>query len=142
MTGAKHGDTVRIHYSGSLADGTTFDSSREREPLEFAIGGGQLIPGFEQAVEGMSVGESKTVNIPSGEAYGQHRPELVQDVPQSALPEDLTPAVGMQLQGTAGDGQTLQLVVTEVKDDAITVDGNHPLAGEDLTFEIELLEIA
>ena len=142
MAQAKQGDTVKIHYSGSLTDGTPFDSSREREPLEFAIGSGQLIPGFEQAVEGMSVGESRTVRIPSEEAYGQHRPELVQDVPQSALPEDLTPAVGMQLQGTSGDGQTLQLVITEVKDDAITVDGNHPLAGKDLTFEIELLEIA
>ncbi|MEE4278153.1 MAG: peptidylprolyl isomerase [Halieaceae bacterium] len=142
MTQASNGDTVRIHYSGQLNDGTPFDSSRDREPMEFILGGGQVIPGFEKAVEGMAVGESKSFSIPSEEAYGQHREELVQDVPSSALPEELTPVVGMQLQGSNGEGQTMNLVVTEVKEDAITVDGNHPLAGQDLNFEVELVEIA
>jgi peptidylprolyl isomerase len=139
---AKSGDTVKIHYSGTLNDGTQFDSSRGREPLEFGIGSGQVIPGFEKAVEGMNVGDSKTFSIPPEEAYGQHRAELVQDVPKTALPDDLTPALGMQLQGTSGDGRQMTLVVTAVKDEAITVDGNHPLAGQELNFDIELLEIA
>jgi len=142
MTQATSGTTVKIHYSGTLDDGTQFDSSEGREPLEFEVGSGQVIPGFEKAVEGMSVGESKTINIPAEEAYGPHQPELVQDVPSSALPEDLTPAVGMQLQGTSGDGRTMHLVVKEVKDDAITVDGNHPLAGQALNFDIKLVEVA
>jgi peptidylprolyl isomerase len=142
MTQAKSGNTVKIHYSGTLDDGTQFDSSEGREPLEFEVGSGQVIPGFEKAVEGMSVGESKTINIPAEEAYGPHQPELVQDVPSSALPEDLTPTVGMQLQGTSGDGRTMHLIVKEVKDDAITVDGNHPLAGHALNFDIKLVEVA
>ena len=142
MAQAKNGDTVKVHYSGTLQDGTQFDSSRGREPLEFSIGAGQMIPGFERAVEGMAVGDSKTFSIPPEEAYGQHRAELVQDVPKSALPEDLTPRVGMQLQGAGADGKTMNLVVTEVMDDAITVDGNHPLAGRELNFDIELVGIA
>lgn len=142
MAQAKNGDTVKIHYSGKLDDGTQFDSSEGREPLEFAVGSGQVIPGFEQAVEGMAVGESKSVSIPAEEAYGPHREELVQDLPASALPEGLTPEVGMQLQGRSGDGQALQVVVTDVKDEAITVDGNHPLAGQALNFSIELVDIA
>lgn len=142
MTQAKSGDTVRIHYSGTLNDGTQFDSSRGREPLEFGIGQGQVIPGFEKAVEGMAVGDSKSFTIPPEEAYGQHREELVQDVPKTALPPDLTPTVGMQLQGRSGDGQSMNLVVTKVMDETITVDGNHPLAGQDLNFDIELVEIA
>ena len=142
MSQAKNGNTVKIHYSGKLNDGTQFDSSEGREPLEFGLGAGQVIPGFEKAVEGMAVGDSKSFSVPPEEAYGAHRAELVQDVPKTALPEDLTPAVGMQLQGTGGNGQTMNLVVTDVKDDAITVDGNHPLAGQDLNFEIELVEIA
>jgi peptidylprolyl isomerase len=142
MAHAKNGDTVKIHYSGKLDDGTQFDSSEGREPLEFAVGSGQVIPGFEQAVEGMAVGESKSVSIPAEEAYGPHREELVHDLPTSALPEGLTPEVGMQLQGRSGDGQALQVVVTDVKDEAITVDGNHPLAGQALNFSIELVAIA
>ena len=142
MAQAKMGETVKIHYSGTLNDGTQFDSSRGREPLEFSIGAGQMIPGFEQAVEGMTVGDSKTFSIAPEEAYGQHRAELVQDVPKSALPEDLTPSVGMHLQATGADGKKMDLVVTEVMDEAITVDGNHPLAGRQLNFDIELVEIA
>jgi peptidylprolyl isomerase len=142
MAQAKNGDTVKIHYSGKLDDGTQFDSSEGRDPLEFAVGSGQVIPGFEQAVEGMAVGESKSVSIPPEEAYGPHREELVQDLPTSVLPEGLTPEVGMQLQGRSGDGQAMQVVVTDVKDEAITVDGNHPLAGQALNFSIELVDIA
>jgi peptidylprolyl isomerase len=142
MAQAKTGDTVKIHYSGTLSDGTQFDSSAGRDPIEFAVGAGAVIPGFEKAVEGMAVGESKTITIPPEEAYGPHHEQLVQDVPASALPEGLTPEVGMQLQGTGGDGQTMNFTVTSVNDESITVDGNHPLAGQELNFDIELVEIA
>jgi len=141
MTQAKSGDTVRIHYTGTLDDGTQFDSSDGRDPLEFALGGGQVIPGFDGAVDGMAVGESKSVTIPPEEAYGQRHEQLVQQVPKTALPEDMEPAVGMQLQSQGPDGQVMNLVVTEIVDDTITVDANHPLAGQALTFAIELVEI-
>jgi len=141
MTTAKSGDTVRIHYTGTLDDGTEFDSSSGRDPLEFALGGGQVIPGFDSAVDGMAVGENKTVTIPPGEAYGERHEQLVQEVPKSALPDEIDPAVGMHLQSRSPEGQVLNLVVTEVADASITVDGNHPLAGQALTFDIELVEI-
>jgi len=141
MTQARTGDTVQIHYNGSLSDGTPFDSSAGRDPIEFAVGAGQVIPGFDKAVEGMAVGESKTVRIPPEDAYGPHLDQLVQEVPNTALPDDLTPEVGMQLQGTSGSGQTMQFVVTDVGDGTITLDGNHPLAGRELDFEIELVAI-
>ena len=142
MSQAKSGDTVKIHYTGTLDDGTEFDSSAGREPLEFPLGGGQVIPGFDSAVDGMAVGDSKTVTIPPGEAYGERHDQLVQEVPKTALPEDMKPEVGMQLQSQSPDGQVMNLVVTEVAEEAITVDGNHPLAGQALTFAIELVEIA
>lgn len=141
MSNAQTGDKVRIHYTGKLDDGTQFDSSRGRDPLEFKLGDGAIIPGFEKAVDGMAVGDSKSVTIPPEDAYGERHDQLVQDVPKSALPEDIEPAVGMQLQSQTPDGQVMQLVVTDVSDDAITVDGNHPLAGKNLNFEIELVEI-
>lgn len=141
MTTAKSGDTVRIHYTGTLDDGTEFDSSSGRDPLEFALGGGQVIPGFDSAVDGMAVGENKTVTIPPGEAYGERHDQLVQEVPKSALPDEIDPAVGMHLQSRSPEGQVMNLVVTEVADASITVDGNHPLAGQALTFDIELVEI-
>lgn len=141
MTTAKSGDTVKIHYTGTLDNGTQFDSSEGREPLEFALGGGQVIPGFDKAVDGMAVGESKTVTIPAEAAYGQRHEQLVQEVPRTALPEEMEPAVGMQLQSQAPDGQVMNLVVTEVADESITVDANHPLAGQSLTFAIELVAI-
>ena len=141
MTTAKSGDTVRIHYTGTLNDGTEFDSSSGRDPLEFALGGGQVIPGFDKAVDGMTVGENKTVTIPPGEAYGERHEQLVQEVPKSALPEEIDPAVGMHLQSRSPEGQVMNLVVTEVAEASITVDGNHPLAGQALTFDIELVEI-
>lgn len=141
MSQAKAGDTVKIHYTGKLSDGTQFDSSAGRDPLEFALGSGQVIPGFDKAVDGMSVGESKSVTIAPDDAYGQKHEQLVQDVPKSALPDDMEPQVGMQLQSQSPDGQTIPLVVTAVGDDTITVDGNHPLAGHELNFEIELVAI-
>jgi peptidylprolyl isomerase len=141
MKQAQAGDTVRIHYSGTLNDGTQFDTSEGSDPLEFAVGSGMVIAGFDKAVEGMAVGESKSVKIPPEEAYGPRHDQLVQEVPKTALPDDIAPAVGMQLQGKSADGQVMNLVVTDVKDEEITVDANHPLAGEELTFDIELVEI-
>ena len=141
MATAKSGDTVRIHYTGTLDDGTEFDSSSGREPLEFALGGGQVIPGFDSAVDGMTVGENKNVTIAPDDAYGQRHEQLVQQVPRDILPEDMEPAVGMQLQSQSPDGQTMNLIVTEVLEETITVDANHPLAGQALTFAIELVEI-
>ena len=141
MSHAKSGDTVRIHYTGTLDDGTRFDSSDGRDPLEFALGGGQVIPGFDSAVDGMAIGENKSVTIPPDQAYGERHEQLVQEIPKTALPEEMEPAVGMQLQSQSPDGQVMNLFVTEVADETITVDANHPLAGQALTFAIELVEI-
>ena len=141
MTQAKSGDTVRIHYTGTLDDGTEFDSSAGRDPLEFALGGGQVIPGFDSAVDGMAIGENKTVTIPADQAYGERHEQLVQQVPSDALPADMEPAVGMQLQSQSPDGQVMNLVITDVGEEQITVDANHPLAGFNLNFAIELVEI-
>ena len=142
MSQAKSGDTVKIHYTGTLDDGTQFDSSSGREPLEFTLGSGQVIPGFEQAVEGMAVGDSKSVNIPPEEAYGPRHEQMIQEVPKTALPEDLDPVEGMALQAQGGDGKVINLTVTAVQDESITVDGNHPLAGKALNFDIELVDTA
>lgn len=141
MGQAKAGDTVRIHYTGTLDDGSQFDSSAGRDPLEFELGSGQVIPGFDQAVDGMSVGENKAVTISPDEAYGQRHEQLIQVVPRSALPEEIEPSVGMQLQGQSPDGDVNAFLVTDVSDDTITVDANHPLAGLSLKFDIELVEI-
>ena len=142
MSQAKTGDTVKIHYTGTLDDGTQFDSSAGRDPLEFKLGSGQVIPGFDKAVEGMAVGDEKTVNIQPEDAYGPRNDQMVQEVPKSALPDDLEPEEGMGLQARGQDGQVLNLTIISVGDDAITVDGNHPLAGQNLNFDIELVEIA
>ena len=141
MSQAKTGDSVKIHYTGTLDDGTQFDSSAGRDPLAFELGSGQVIPGFDKAVDGMTVGESKSVNIPADDAYGPHHLQLVQEVPKSALPSDLKPAEGMGLQAEGPDGQAVNLVITAVLDESITVDGNHPLAGKALNFDIELVSI-
>ncbi len=141
MNQAAAGDKVRIHYTGTLTDGTQFDSSSGRDPLEFELGSGQVIPGFDSAVDGMTVGDTKTVAIPPEDAYGVRHEQLVQEVPKTALPEELSPEVGMQLQSQSPDGQVMLLLVTEVTDDTLTVDGNHPLAGQTLNFDIELVEI-
>jgi peptidylprolyl isomerase len=141
MTQAKTGDSVLIHYTGKLDDGTVFDSSRDRDPLQFAIGAGQVIPGFEAAVTGMSPGESKTHTIEAEQAYGPHRPEMVLVVERSQIPEDIPLDIGQQLQLRGPEGQLLPVMVTEISDDTATLDANHPLAGESLTFDIELVEI-
>ena len=138
---ANDGDTVKVHYTGTLEDGTVFDTSREREPLEFTLGEGAIIPGFEETVKGLQVGQTKTAAIPAEEAYGPHHDELVMAVGQDELPEGLNPAVGQQLQLQKTDGETLVVVVTDVSETTITIDANHPLAGKNLTFEIELVEI-
>jgi len=141
MSEAKSGDTVTIHYTGTLEDGTQFDSSEGRDPLEFQLGSGQVIPGFDKAVEGMSVGEEKSVTITSDDAYGPHNEQMVQEVPKNALPANIEPEKGMALQAQGQDGQPINLTVTEVGEESITVDANHPLAGKDLKFDIELVDI-
>ena len=140
---AKNGDVVQVDYTGTLEDGTVFDTSTSvgREPLEFTLGEGQMIPGFEQAVLGMKVGESKTVTIPADEAYGQYSDDLVVVVNREDLPAGLDPEVGEQLQGPRPDGGTGVCTVTNVTNTTITVDFNSPLAGKNLTFEIKLLSI-
>jgi len=138
---AKAGDTVQVHYTGKFGDGSVFDSSAGRDPLEFTVGAGQVIPGFEQAVEGMAVGQTKTVTIPAAEAYGDRVAEAVLQVPREQLPPDLEPEVGQQLVMQSRDGRQIPIVVVEVTEDSITIDANHPLAGRDLTFEIELIAV-
>ncbi|MCR8547926.1 peptidylprolyl isomerase [Salipiger sp. P9] len=142
MTQVKTGDTVRIHYTGTLADGTTFDSSAGRDPLEFTVGSGQIIPGLDKAIPGMTVGDKKTVEVPSDEAYGPMHPEARQAVPRQEIPDHIPLDLGTQLQVQTPTGQTMQVVVAEVTETEVTLDANHPLAGKDLTFAIELIEIA
>jgi peptidylprolyl isomerase len=141
MTQAKHGDTVRIHYTGRLTDGTEFDSSQGRDPLEFQLGSGQIIKGLDNHVQGMKVGDSATVSIPPDEAYGPHRPEAVQAVPRDRIPPEVDVSVGSRLQATGGDGTPMQLTVVDVNDAEVTVDANHPLAGKELVFDVQLVEV-
>lgn len=141
MSEAKKNDKVKVHYTGKLANGEIFDSSLEREPLEFTVGAGQMIKGFDSAVDGMSISEKKTVEIPANEAYGPSNPDLIQEVPKSQLPEELKLEVGQNLVAQNPDGGQTQVVIREVNKDSITIDANHQLAGKDLTFEIELMEI-
>ena len=141
MAQAKYGDTVKVHYTGKLDDGTVFDASVNGDPLQFTIGSGQIIPGFEQAVVGMNPGESKTVKIPAEDAYGQRREDLVLEVEKSQLPEGLKPEVGLQLQSRQPDGRIVVLTIADMTESHVTLDANHPLAGKDLTFEIQLVEI-
>ncbi len=142
MTQAKNGDTVKVHYTGKLDDGTVFDTSQGQDPLQFTMGEGQLIPGFEQAVEGMAPGESKTVTIPSTEAYGPHREDMVMEIDRDQFPADQEPEVGQQYRVHQADGTPFIVTVTDVTDSNITLDANHPLAGQDLTFDIQLVDIA
>lgn len=141
MSKVKDGDTVKVHYTGSLEDGSVFDSSENKEPLEFTLGSGQIIPGFEKAVEGMGEGDTTKVTIPSDEAYGEVRDDLVIAVSKDNLPEDVTPEVGMQLQLNQPDGQAVPVRITNIKEEEVTLDANHPLAGKDLVFEIEVVEV-
>ena len=135
----KKGDRVIVHYQGTLKNGKVFDTSEGREPLQFTLGAGMMIPGFEKAIVGMKVGETKTFTIPAAAAYGPYRDDLVMEVPKDHLPPDLSPKAGDKLQMRDSRGGTVVVKVKKVGDSSITVDGNHELAGEDLTFQIKLM---
>jgi peptidylprolyl isomerase len=137
---ANNGSMVKVHYTGTLGDGSVFDSSLERDPLQFKLGCGQVIPGFEEAVLSMNVGETKTVTIPADQAYGQRHEELVLVVEKEKIPADLNPAIGDKLQMRQPNGSPVTVVVTEITEQTITLDANHALAGKDLTFELTLVE--
>ncbi|GAA0780697.1 peptidylprolyl isomerase [Roseibium denhamense] len=141
MTEAKPGDTVRLHYKGTLEDGSVFDSSEGRDPLEFTIGSGQIIKGLDQAIPGMKVGDEKTVKIAAEDAYGQHNPAAEQSVPRTQIPDSIPLAVGLQLQAQTDNGQMMSVTVTSFTDEEVVLDANHPLAGKDLTFDIQLTGI-
>lgn len=139
---ATSGDTVRVHYTGTLQDGTQFDSSKGRDPLQFTVGAGQVVPGFDKAVTGMEVGETKTVTIDAKDAYGEPDPNQVVEVGKDQLPPDANVSVGDQLQLGMQNGGSMIVRVAEVNENSILLDANHPLAGEDLTFEITLDSVA
>lgn len=139
---AKQGDMVQVHYTGRLNDGTVFDSSEQRDPLQFELGARQMIPGFEKAVFGMAVGDKKTVEIPAGEAYGESSPEMIIHFPRTEVPQDMSPFPGMELMLTTQQGQQVPAKVIEVTDEEIVLDANHPLAGKDLIFDITLVQIS
>lgn len=139
MRQAEAGDTIQVHYTGTLADGTEFDSSRERGPLQVTIGAGQVIPGFDDALVGMAEGDTKNVTIEPEQAYGPHDPQLVQKVERERIPAEVDVSVGAQLQATDTNGNVMRLVVLESDDDSVTVDANHFLAGQPLTFELTLV---
>jgi len=138
---AKDGDTVKVHYTGALEDGSVFDTSVGREPLELTLGEGKVIPGFEKAVRGLQVGQTEKFTIPAKEAYGSYRDDLKLAVERSQIPENMEPTVGQQLQLRRTDGKTVLVVVADVSEKTVTIDANHPLAGKDLTFEIQLVEV-
>lgn len=141
MAQANQGDTVKVHYTGKLENGTQFDTSQGRDPLEFTIGAGQIIPGFERAVIGMNPGDSKTVVVSPDNAYGPHREDMVLEVDRNQFPPDIDPKVGQQLQIRQENDESTVVTVTEASEASVTLDANHPLAGENLTFDIQLLEI-
>ena len=141
MAEVKAGDTVHLHYTGTLLDGTTFDSSEGRDPLQFEVGSGQIIPGLDVAIPGMAVGDKKIVKIGADDAYGQLNPEMRQAVPREGIPADIPLEVGTQLQMQTPDGQAMPVTVVEVDEATVTLDANHPLAGKDLQFDIELVKI-
>ncbi|AKS47007.1 FKBP-type peptidyl prolyl cis-trans isomerase /Apo-metallochaperone SlyD [Octadecabacter temperatus] len=142
MSEVKSGDTVAIHYTGTLADGTTFDSSDGRDPLEFMVGSGQIIPGLDKAIPGMKVGDKKVVEIPCEEAYGAINPENRQSIPREQIPADIPLEMGLTLQMQSPDGQhVMPVTVVELNDTEVTLDANHMLAGKDLTFAIEMISI-
>ena len=141
MAKAQSGDVVKVHYTGTLGDGSQFDSSKGRAPLSFTVGSGQVIPGFDNAVTGLDIGASVTVTIPPAEAYGEYREEYVLKVNPSDIPPEISPEIGMELTLHQEDGGQVPVRITDVSDEQITLDANHPLAGKELTFEIELVEI-
>jgi len=138
---AKSGDKIKVHYTGKFKDDTMFDSSRKRDPLEFTIGAGQVVKGFDSAVRGMEVGEQKTVEIPPDDAYGKKAKSLITVITKAEFPDEITPKVGQQLQTEDADGRPVNLRVTKIEGNDVTLDANHPLAGKTLIFDIELLEI-
>ena len=141
MQQVKKGDKVKVHYHGRLNSGETFDKSEGREPLEFEVGSGNVIKGFDDGVTGMTVGDKKTINIPFDEAYGPRNPDMIIEMPKERFPKDMELEVGMPLGMSDGQGQQFQVVIMEIKDDVVLLDANHPLAGQDLTFDLELVEI-
>ncbi len=141
MKKARKGDAVKVHYTGKFEDGSVFDSSREREPMQFTLGKGDLIKGFEEAVLGTSVGETRTISIPPDKGYGLHREELVFRVEKEKFPSAIEPAIGAKLQMRQPDGGVLEVRISRVTEDTVVLDANHPLAGKDLVFEIEVVEI-
>ncbi len=141
MTQAKTGDKVQVHYKGTLVDGSIFDSSEGKPPLDVTLGSGQVIPGFDEALVGMTVGEKKTVTIPSDKAYGPHNAEMVMQLPANQVPADLKPEIGQKLQVGGTDGEVMAVEVVDFNDEFIVLDANAPLAGKDLTFDLEMVAI-
>lgn len=141
MQQVKNGDNVRVHYHGKLSDGSTFDSSEGRSPLEFQVGSGQVIKGFDDALVDMKIGDKKTVVIPAEHAYGEASENMYIEYPIADFPADMKPEVGMELHMSDAEGNNFPVVIKEVKDNAVVLDANHPLAGKELTFDIELVEI-
>ena len=141
MSKVKSGDTVKIHYTGKLEDGKVFDDSRERQPFNFVVGDGQVLPGIEKGVIGMETGDKKSIEIPAENAFGPRRKELVIEVAKSELPDQITPTLGQRLQMSQPDGGNIELIITDMNEETITLDANHPLAGQTLFFDLELVEI-
>ena len=141
MQQAQNGDKVKVHYHGKLRSGETFDSSEGREPLEFTVGSGQVIKGFDDGITGMQVGDKKTVEINVEDAYGEKSEDMIIEFPKEQFPGDMSPEVGQQLMMSNGSGQSFPVTIMEVRDDSVLLDANHPLAGQDLIFDIELVEI-
>jgi peptidylprolyl isomerase len=142
MPVVKSGDKVKVHYHGKLTSGETFDSSSGRDPLEFEVGSGTVIKGFDDGVTGMSVGEKKTITIPFDEAYGPRNPDMIIEIPKENFPKEMELEVGMPLMMSDQEGQQFQVTVTEIKEDSVMLDANHPLAGQDLVFDLELVDIS